>query len=202
MATMFSLVSNAQTTLQTPKLFDNTYIGITGGVSTNMDFNCFTPFNYSVGLRAGKELTPVFGIQVEELASFTDNFMNDSKNFIRFVNTEFNGTINWSNLLFGYKGSSRTFEVRSVTGLGWLVFFKGERKYLDDSNEVSAKTALDLTYNINPAWRVYVQPGVYWNLTSNDEDKIQFNKHGAYIAVMVGVDYKFKISNKTHSFRY
>lgn len=187
MAIMFSLVISAQTTSQQSKLFD--YIGITGGVSTNLDFTCFTPFNYSVGLRAGKELTPIFGIQVEGIASLTDNYMNTSKNFIKFVNTEVNGTVNLSNLLYGC--SSRTFEVRSVTGLGWLVFFNGEHKYNNDTNELSAKTALDLTYNINPTWRVYVQPGIYWNLTYDNDDKVRFNKHGAYLAIMAGVDYKF-----------
>ena len=209
--TLISLMSfvsaNAQTVLQSTKLLDNTYVGVMGGVHTNMKLNKVFPLNSSVGVRVGKEISPVFGIQFAGVAALGDNYVNDSHTFVKAVNAEMNGTINWSNLLFGYTGTPRRFEVSSVTGIGWLTFLNGSHRSsstnMGDGDELTAKTALEFAFNLGDAraWRIFVQPGVYWNMTHGPGDAVQFGSSAAQMGVQVGVDYKFKTSNGTHNFK-
>lgn len=209
--TLISLMSfvsaNAQTVLQSTKLLDNTYVGVMGGVHTNMKLNKVFPLNSSVGVRVGKEISPVFGIQFAGVAALGDNYVNDSHTFVKAVNAEMNGTINWSNLLFGYTGTPRRFEVSSVTGIGWLTFLNGSHRSshnnMGDGDELTAKTALEFVFNLGDAraWRIFVQPGVYWNMTHGPGDAVQFGSSAAQMGIQVGVDYKFKTSNGTHNFK-
>lgn len=209
--TLISLMSfvsaNAQTVLQSTKLLDNTYVGVMGGVHTNMKLNKVFPLNSSVGVRVGKEISPVFGIQFAGVAALGDNYVNDSHTFIKAVNAEMNGTINWSNLIFGYTGVPRRFEISSVTGIGWLSFLNGSHRSsstnMGDGDELTAKTALEFAFNLGDAraWRIFVQPGVYWNMTHGPGDAVQFGSSAAQMGVQVGVDYKFKTSNGTHNFK-
>ena len=140
--TMLSV--NAQVATENAKLFDNTYVGVEAGVTTPFNFNSVFPVNPTVGIKFGKELTPVFGLEVEGLASFGDNVYRYGYNsstpvweegpfnvhnngtvntFIKATNVGLNGVINWSNLLFGYQGTPRFFEVKTNTGFGWLHYF-------------------------------------------------------------------------------
>ena len=56
---------NAQTAIETPKIMDNWYIGVGGQVTTPLDFNGVFPLNGSAAVTLGKELTPIFGVNVE-----------------------------------------------------------------------------------------------------------------------------------------
>lgn len=209
--TLISLMSfvsaNAQTALQSTRLLDNTYVGVMGGVHTNMKLNKVFPINSSAGVRVGKEISPVFGIQFAGVAALGDNYVNDSHTFIKAVNAEMNGTINWSNLIFGYTGVPRRFEISSVTGIGWLSFLNGSHRSsstnIGDGDELTAKTALEFALNIGEAkaWRVFVQPGLYWNMTHGPGDAVNFSSTAAQMGVQVGIDYKFKTSNGTHNFK-
>lgn len=65
-ALMLGMVSvNAQTALQESKLTDNISVGVNAGVSTPLSFNKVFPLNPTVGIRIGKEFSPVFGMNVE-----------------------------------------------------------------------------------------------------------------------------------------
>ena len=113
--------ANAQVATENAKLFDNTYAGIEVGATTPLNFNSVFPVNTVVGIKFGKELTPVFGLEVEGLATFGDNVyrygvnnsmlvpidgaMNVHKNgsvntFVKSTNVGLNGVINVLNLLF------------------------------------------------------------------------------------------------------
>jgi hypothetical protein len=142
-----------------------------------------------------------------------DGAMNVHKNgsvntFVKATNVGLNGVINWSNLLFGYQGTPRFFEVKSNTGLGWLHYFGdfttnkvGGYLPYDQRNVLTAKTAVDLAFNFGAkkAHSVIVSPGIYWAL--NETGKIKFNKNYAQLGVMVGYIYHFKTSNGTHHFK-
>ena len=193
--TVFSV--NAQTAIETPKFFDNFYVGIQGGATTPLDFNKTFPVNGVAGLTIGKELTPVFGVNVEGNAWFYDNhFVRSSHTFVTATNVSMNGTINFMNLYNGYKGAPRTFEMKTNTGLGWLHYWN-----CGPANALTAKTAIDFDFNVGKtkAHTFKLSPGVYWNLS--ETGKIQFNKQYAQFAVMVGYTYHFKTSNGTHSFK-
>ena len=225
--TMLSV--NAQIATENAKLLDNTYVGVEIGVTTPLNFNSVFPLNTVTGIKFGKELTPVFGFEVEGLATFGDNVyrygynsstpvwdegaFNVHKNgsintFVKATNVGLNGVINWSNLLFGYQGTPRFFEVKTNTGFGWLHYFGdfttnkvGGYKPADQRNILTAKTALDLAFNLGnkKAHTITVTPGVYWNL--NEIGNIKFNKNYAQLGVMLGYTYHFKTSNGTHAFK-
>lgn len=197
---MFSFITvNAQTAIQESKLFDNTYVGLTAGATTPLDFNSVFPVNTVVGLKLGKEITPVLGFEVEGLAAFNDNHFGDFKTGIKATNVTLAGVMNLSNLIWGYNGKPRAIEVKTNTGLGWLHTFG------DVNNAVTAKTALDFVWNIGNkrALSVVVTPGVYWNLSdfNNRIDGIKFNKNHAQFALMGTLVWHFKTSNGTRYFK-
>ena len=200
MALLFSFITvNAQTAIEESKVFDNTYVGVTAGAMTPLDFNSVFPVNTVVGLKLGKEITPVVGFEVEGLASFNDNHFGDFKTGIKATNFGGALTLNISNLFTGYNGKPRPIEFKTNTGIGWL------HTYGDVNNALTAKTALDVVWNIGNkrAISVIVSPGVYWNLNSFDGaiSNIKFNKHHAQFALMASFVWHFKTSNGTRHFK-
>ena len=134
---MFSMLTGvmAQTAIETPKFFDNVYVGVEAGATTPLTFvQPFKNINPVVGIVIGKDFTPVFGIQAEGMTWFQDHNFANSHTAFKAVNVGVNGTVNFSNLFFGYKGTPRKFELTGVAGLGWL-------RILNDHT-------LDGTYNV------------------------------------------------------
>lgn len=200
MALLFSFITiNAQTAIEESKVFDNTYVGVTAGAMTPLDFNSVFPVNTVVGLKLGKEITPVVGFEVEGLASFNDNHFGDFKTGIKATNLSGALTLNISNLFAGYNCKPRPIEFKTNTGIGWL------HTCGDVSNALTAKTALDVVWNIGNkrSISVIVSPGVYWNLNSFDGaiSNIKFNKHHAQFALMASFVWHFKTSNGTRYFK-
>lgn len=193
---LFTLTgAKAQTAYEKAALLDNVSVGVVGGATTPLDFNSVFPLNGVVGLKVQKDFTPVFGVNVEGLASFGDNHYGNISTVVRSINTGVNGVINWSNLLCGYNGTPRKFEVSTEAGLGWLHSWTGHKNYL------TAKTGAVLAFNVDKAraHSIVVNPAVYWNL--NRTGKVQFNKGCAQLGLLVGYVYHFKTSNGTHSFK-
>jgi outer membrane protein OmpA-like peptidoglycan-associated protein len=228
LAVMAVFSANAQIATENSKLFDNTYVGVEAGVSTPLNFNSIFPLNPAAGIKFGKDLTPVVGIEVEGTAVFGDNVYrhgfnasipiegafnlhkNGSVNtFVKATNVGLNGVINWSNLLFGYQGTPRFFEVKTNTGFGWLHYFGdytpdfplGGYMVAGKKNVLTAKTAVDFAFNLGnkKAHTLTVSPGIYWGL--NEVGNIKFNKNYAQLGIMVGYTYHFKTSNGTHAFK-
>lgn len=197
MFALFSAVvsANAQIATENSNAFDNVGAGITAGVSTPLDFNSVFPLNTNVGLKITKDITPVFGFQIEGLAVLNDNHFNDLKTTVKATNVGLNGALNLSNALWGYKGTPRAFEVSAVVGLGWL------HTWNTSENSLTSKTGLDLAFNLgkNKAHSLVLTPAVYWNL--HKIDAIQFTKKGAQLALNLSYIYHFKTSNGTHHFK-
>lgn len=64
---MSVLMVNAQTAIQTSNALDNISIGITGGVSTPLDFNSVFPLNTNVGLKVQRILLQNSGFKLKVL---------------------------------------------------------------------------------------------------------------------------------------
>lgn len=204
-----AITMSAQTAVQTTKLVDNVSFGLNGGAYTPLSLNSVFPLDGTAGVRIGKDFTPVWGANVEGTAFFgsaTDKqlrFDNPfAHNAFRAVNVGLNGTINLTNLFLEYKGKPRTFEVGTVTGIGWLHTFNPS-KYADDLNGFSAKTGLNFYFNLGKkkAHQLYIEPAVLWNLNDNGNTGVKFNKHNAWLGLSLGYVYKFKTSNGTHNFK-
>ena len=196
LALMSAVMSaNAQIATENSNALDNISVGVTAGVSTPLDFNSIFPLNTNVGLKIQKDFTPVFGLQAEGIAVLNDNHFSDLKTSVKATNVGLNGVLNLSNIFKGYKGTPRTFEVSTVTGLGWL------HTWNTSDNFLTAKTGLDLALNLGKtkATSIVVTPAVYWNL--NKIGDIHFDKHNAQFAVNVSFIYHFKTSNGTRHFK-
>ena len=190
-----SIAGKAQIATQNSNALDNIYVGVTGGVSTPLDFNSVFPLNPNAGIVVGKNLTPYFGFNVEGIAILNDNHFSDIKTSVKATNVGVNGIVNLSNVFFGYKGTPRVFEVSTSTGLGWL------HTWNTGVNNLTAKTGLNFVFNIGKkkAHSIMITPAVYWNL--NKFGDIKFNKAGSQIALNLTYIYHFKTSNGTHSFK-
>lgn len=196
---------NAQTTVQNSKILDNTFVSGEVGISTPLDFDSMFPLNTVVGVHAGKWFTPIFGAEIEGTVWLGSNhFTSNNDNVVRASYVGVNSLINWSNLLFGYNGKPRFFEVNTVLGTGWV---HGYNANINDygSNYLGAKTGFDIAFNIGKekAHTISVRPSVLWNLSKpcNSVDNLAFNKFGAQLYLGVGYTYHFKTSNGTHYFK-
>jgi len=204
MLTVLAVNVNAQKAYEAAKLFDNTSIGLLNGVTTPLSFNSVFPVNPTVGLRLGKDFTPIFGVNVEGsgwLGSATDEqFRFDALKHYTFrgLNVGLNGTFNITNALAGYNGKPRTFELGLTGGLGWGHIFNKDAK---DTNLLTAKTGLDFMFNLgkNKANILLIEPCVWWGLDNGG--KIKMDKRNAQLGVQIGLIHKFKTSNGTHNFK-
>ena len=188
--------ANAQIATENSKLFDNVYVGAGGVVTTPLDFNSVFPLNAGTGLKIGKDITPVIGFEVESGVLFNDNnFGRWTSTAVKLTNVGLNGKVNLNNLLAGYKGAPRFFEVSTNTGLGWMHYWN------TSANTLTAKTGVDFAFNLGQqkAWSIVVSPAIYWNLHNNGH--IQFNKQNAQLALAATVVYHFKTSNGTRHFK-
>lgn len=194
-----AMTVNAQVTaIQTTKFTDGIYAGIGGGIASPLDMNSLTPFNAIAGVKLGKEITPAFALEVEGGVLFNDNHFADLKNVVKVSNVGLNGKLNLCTLFNGYQGRRNAFEISTNTGLGWTHY------YNTSANDMTAKTGIDIAFNLGKqrAWAIVASPAIYWNLTGGD-NKLQFNKHHAQLALTASVVYYFKHnkSNGTHGFR-
>lgn len=116
-------------TVESSRLFENTYVTLVGGGVTTGQFNQVpTPFFWDgakgiangvrpfAGLEFGKYVTPVVGFSVEGLAFYNTT---TSQTFIDESAVLANGKLNFSNWFGGYKGQPRRVEVVGVLGMGW-----------------------------------------------------------------------------------
>lgn len=214
MALMMSFcVANAQLATENAKFFDNTYVGVGGQVSTPLDFDGVFPLNGGVSVVLGKQLTPVFGVNIEDNVWFSSHsngshafgvphFDGLDHNVVRGNYLGLNGTVNFMNLFGGYKGTPRLFEVQAIGGLGWWHVFVPNMR---DGNDLAVKTGVNFLFNLGQkkAHGIYIQPAVLWNMTTpgSTNNPVAFNKMGAQLALQVGYVYRFKTSNGTHHFK-
>lgn len=200
--TAFTASVSAQTVTES-KLLDNMYVGINGGVATKTTGHSWMrDLNSNAGLRIGRNITPVFGIAVESNVYFSNKPAESVGTVVRMMNTSALGTVNLNNLLGGYKGEPRSFEISALYGLGWGHVF-GNSSKTDHRNALTSKAALDFAFNLGEAraWQVYVEPAMIWAL--NDfpgSNKCQYNIDHSGFQLNAGIIYKFKNSNGTHNF--
>ena len=201
----------SQKALVESKSTDNWFIGINGGVSMKTTHNSMKNLNPSVGLRFGRNWTPVAGWMI------TGDFYLNDKGFdcsnastLKGMNLDFLGTLNLSNWFGGYQGQPRAFEVIALGGIGWGRIFDSK---IDRKNDMFSKIGLDFAFNLGSsrAWQIYIEPSINYNLTRDDptvnfistaDNTIHFNLNSSALQLTLGVNYKFGNSNGTHHFKY
>jgi len=231
-----AMAATASAQFQGTKFFDNWSIGIEGGATTSLSSksgmyiqNSSKAFGEGAfwggmrpafGVEITKQITPAFGIALQDHA--VTNW-TDSETMVDMNDLGLIGKVNLSNLLFGYKGKPRLFEVEVALGGGWRHYFSHGSAYVGeneptagnivDANERSnegrdnffTKGGLNLLFNVGPkkAWTIAVKPAVVWDMdgfpTFNHEGA-KFIKKNANFELFAGVTYHFKSSNGQHYF--
>lgn len=197
---MFTMLStaNAQIARENTKFFDNTYVTVEGGAFMPTDMNSVFPLNANAGIKLGKLISPVIGINIEGVAFFGDNhYLNSSNTIVKASNIGVNFTVDMFNLLGGFN-ANRKFSIVPEFGLGWLHFYGTDMHF--HKNALSAKTGINFNWNISKAITLFAEPTMYWNLGSDILHQVEFNKNHSQLGLQIGVTYHFKNSNGTRNF--
>lgn len=198
---MAAATISAQTVLES-KTFDNVYIGINGGLATKATGHAWLKdMNPNVGLRIGRNFTPVFGLAAESNVYFKNTNGHTTGTVVNGMNTSLLGTTNLTNLFGGYNGEPRLFELTALYGLGWgHVFGHPTENYKADM--LTSKAALDFGFNLGQkkAWQLYIEPAMIWALNGNGYQGVKYDVNRASFQLNVGLVYKFKNSNGSHNF--
>lgn len=206
-AAVMAASASAQTVTES-KTFDNMYFGINTGVSTaTKGHHWLQDFRPNLGVRLGRNFTPVFGLAAESNIYFKEvgrkqGGLHKTGTAVNGINTSLLGTVNLTNWVGGYKGEPRCFEVSAVYGLGWGHVFSNAADYNDKMNMFTSKAGLDFAFNLGKAkaWQLYVEPSMNWALNGNGYEGVKYDINRAMFQVNVGLVYKFKNSNGTHNF--
>ena len=131
-------------------------------------------------------------------------------NFVDASNVSLVGTVNLSNLIAGYKGTPRFFEVEGFAGLGWYHEYPqgaDNRKAPIVLNGMTSQFGSNLLFNLgqSKAWGIKISPaliyfvdGVENRAESNSQNEL--NLKNSWTQVTAGVVYRFKGSNGAHHF--
>ncbi len=197
---MFASAQNK--TLSYSKFWDNWSVGVKAGANTPLkNHSYFKNARAMYGLEIGKQISPGFGLSFEGLAYTNSRALNAYAETSELVDaTTFSvlANFNLSNIIGGYNGAPRPFEVEAFVGPAWEHNFRKSEKDFDD---LRFKTGANFLLNLgqNKAWAVKLSPAVVFNIdeatdlvhTYPDPDYARFE-------LTAGVAYRFKGSNGAH----
>lgn len=206
--------ANAQDMLSKSKFFDNWQVGVKGGGFSWTTREAFIKNTRATfGAEIGKQISPAFRLGVEGMAYVRPVDFDNNSNYLNFVdqtNVSLVGTVNLSNLIAGYKGTPRFFEVEGFAGLGWLhTYIQGadNRKAPNVLNGMTAEFGSNLLFNLgqSKAWGIKISPALVYTVDgvanpaeSNSQNEL--NLKNSWTQVTAGVVYRFKGSNGAHHF--
>lgn len=202
---LVAMSASAENLYKESKFFDNWYVGIQGGVASPAAGHAFwKDARGSFGATVGKQLTPVYGLELEYDAVINASCSGNKTSWAGIRNAargfdygflSLNGTINLMNLFGGYKGQPRLFEIQAVAGGGWARTFDTGR------NDFAVKFGANFNFNIGKekAWTIALKPAILYDFVDRN---LAMTAHAAQIQVFAGVTYHFKNSNGTHSFAF
>ncbi|MCD8310415.1 MAG: OmpA family protein [Prevotellaceae bacterium] len=187
--------ANAQTAVVGNKFSDNWSLGIYGGGVSPLNHGSMRGI---LGISLDKKITPVVGFGLEFAGSINTT---DSKTGFDNSNLMLVNNVNLMNLIGGYKGVPRVFEIETVVGLGWLHYYYNSNRG-NDHNNLSGKLGLDLNFNLgeSKAWTLALKPAVVYDLNPETSNRVRFNVNSGVWELTVGLKYHFKTSNGEHYF--
>ena len=215
-ATVVAVITsaNAQDMLSKSKFFDNWQVSVKGGGFSWTTREAFIKNTRATfGAEIGKQISPAFRLGVEGMAYVRPVQFDDDPEFGNFVdmsNVSLVGTVNLSNLIAGYKGTPRFFEVEGFAGLGWAhIYPQGadNRKAPNVLNTMTAEFGSNLLFNLgqSKAWGIKISPALVYGVdgVENRAESVssnELNLKNSWTQVTAGVVYRFKGSNGAHHF--
>ena len=196
---LVSLGAYAQTmVVPSGGFFDNWSIGLNAGATMAMKHQPFFKSARPVfGLSLNKQWTPILGTEFQGLG-----YINTSKSATAIDGSDVSllGKLNLMNLIGGYQGVPRPFEIETVTGIGWLHHYMNGAA---DSNDMTSRMGLNFNFNMGEsnAWTLSLKTAVVYNLTGSfPEKKIEFNRDKARFEALIGLVYHIPNSMGEHAF--
>ena len=185
-----ALTINAQTAVvESGGFWDNWSIGIQGGGTMKMSgTGFFKSARPAFGLTIGKQWTPILGIDVQGMGYVNTT---NSSTMVDASDVSLIGRMNLMNLFAGYEGMPRSFEIETVTGLGWLHHYMNG---VGDTDDLSARVGLNFNFNLgeDAAWTIGLKPAVVFNLTGDyPSKKMALNRKHANMEILLGLTYHF-----------
>lgn len=185
-----ALTINAQTAvIEGGGFWDNWSMGIQGGATMKMNGSgFFKSARPAFGLTIGKQWTPILGTDIQGMGYVNTT---NSSTIIDASDVSLIARMNLMNLFGSYQGMPRTFEIETVTGLGWLHHYMNGG---GDTNDLSARVGLNFNFNLggDAAWTFGIKPAVVFNLTGEfPSKKMAFNKNHANMEILMGFTYHF-----------
>ncbi|WP_297978405.1 OmpA family protein [uncultured Capnocytophaga sp.] len=190
------------------KFFDNWQLGVKGGGFSDTHREAFLKNTRATfGLELEKQISPAFRLGVEGMAYVRPVAFDENptyNNFIDQTNVSLVGTINLSNLILGYKGAPRFFEVEGFAGLGW------RHTYLQNivpgvntrenavTNGMTAQFGSNLLFNLGESkkWAVKLSPAIIYGVDTPAKNSANsLNSVNSITQLTAGVVYRFKGSN-------
>lgn len=190
------------------KFFDNWQLGVKGGGFSDTHREAFLKNTRATfGLELEKQISPAFRLGVEGMAYVRPVAFDENptyNNFIDQTNVSLVGTVNLSNLILGYKGAPRFFEVEGFAGLGW------RHTYLQNivpgvntrenavTNGMTAQFGSNLLFNLGESkkWAVKLSPAIIYGVDTPAKNSANsLNSVNSITQLTAGVVYRFKGSN-------
>lgn len=180
--------------IEQPKLFDNVYIGLDGGVTTPLHGQAFFgSMRGAAGLHIGKQITPTFGVGVEGLFGVnTSSWRNMIHSSTAFDNSYVGvyGTVDLFNLFGGYPCYTRPFTIEALAGAGWGHYYQTDG--VPDWNYFSTKFGLNFNFNVSDHVTIALKPSVAWNMGGNfSNSNLGYNVNNATFTLVAGLTYRF-----------
>lgn len=161
---------SAQNALVKPRFFDNTSIGIEGGVTTPLNNGpFFGNMRGAAGLHFQKMITPVFGVGAEGLWGFNTSSWPGQIHSKTVFDAQYVGAYGVVNLfeLFqrNYSPTQRVFDIDVQAGAGWLHQYRNA-DIAPDANGFATKFGLN--FNFHPSQRVTLslRPSLIYDMTA------------------------------------
>ena len=190
------------------KFFDNWQLGVKGGGFSDTHREAFLKNTRATfGLELEKQISPVFRLGLEGMAYVRPVAFDENptyNNFIDQTNVSLVGTVNLSNLILGYNGTPRFFEVEGFAGLGW------RHTYLQNivpgvntrenavTNGMTAQFGSNLLFNLGESkkWAVKLSPAIIYGVDTPAKNSANsLNSINTITQLTAGVVYRFKGSN-------
>lgn len=172
------------------KFFDNTSIGVKGGVNTPLD-GFFEGVSEQTGIQIEKGITPWLGFALDGDAFIHQPYGKSNPHTIfDGVNVNALAKFNLFNLFGNYPGYRRHFEWNVYTGIGWSHRTCKESLLFGRRNFGNYVAGTDFQFNLGKekAWALVLSPEVNWTMPETGK----LIKNHAMLEVNVGVVYHFK----------
>lgn len=208
--TLSAISAEAQEIFARPHFFDNWSVSLSGGAYHPMYYDLkylmdCSGFGGSVELR--KQITPGFGIGLEGNGYYRLNRdeRQDPRSVVGLM-THFN----LMNLIAGYPGRPRFFEVEANVMPAWGHLYRGtSHAMFPDENYFATKFGLGFVFNLGAsrAWAVTLQPAMVFDVTSKaptpgyvTRSYKGFNLKRSDLQVFAGFTYRFRNHDRLRHF--